>query len=44
MRLLSGKYAMMNLIPFNSVEDTLYQRPEWEQAAAMARQLHQRGI
>lgn len=43
-RLLSGKYAMMNLIPFNSVEDTPYQRPEWEQAAAMARQLHQRGI
>ena len=35
---------MMNLIPFNSVEDTPYQRPEWEQAAAMARQLHQRGI
>ena len=43
-RLLSGKYAMMNLIPFNSVEDTPYRRPEWEQAAAMARQLHQRGI
>ncbi len=43
-RLLTGKYALMNLIPFNSVEGTPYERPDWEHAAAMARQLHQRGI
>lgn len=43
-RLLKGKYAMMNMIPFNSVEDTPYRRPDWEHAASLARQLHQRGI
>lgn len=43
-RLLTGKYALMNLIPFNSVEGTAYRRPDWEHAAALARQLHQRGI
>ncbi|MGE5451930.1 MAG: RNA methyltransferase [Acidobacteriota bacterium] len=43
-RLLTGKYALMNLIPFNSVEGTPYQRPDWARAAAMARQLHQRGV
>ena len=43
-RLLSGKYALMNLIPYNTVPDLPYQRPSWERAAAMARTLHQRGI
>ena len=48
-RLLAGKYAVMNLIPYNSVEggagsgDT-FRRPSWERAAAMARRLHVRGI
>jgi 23S rRNA (adenine2503-C2)-methyltransferase len=43
-RLLGGKYALMNLIPYNTVPDLPYRRPAWEQAAAMARALHQRGV
>lgn len=43
-RLLQGKYAMMNFIPFNTVEGMGYQRPSWERAEAMARFLNQRGI
>ncbi|HSV70039.1 MAG TPA: RNA methyltransferase [Methylibium sp.] len=43
-RLLAGKYAVMNLIPYNAVPDLPYRRPAWEQAAAMARALHRRGI
>ena len=43
-RLLTGKYALMNLIPYNTVAALPYQRPLWEQAAQMARQLHRRGI
>jgi 23S rRNA (adenine2503-C2)-methyltransferase len=42
--LLSGKYALMNLIPFNSVPGMPWRRPSWERAAQMARQLHRRGI
>jgi 23S rRNA (adenine2503-C2)-methyltransferase len=43
-RLLTGKYALMNLIPYNTVADLPYRRPAWEQAAEMARRLHRRGI
>ena len=46
-RLLAGKYAVMNLIPYNSVEGVDgfdYRRPSWERAAEMARSLHRRGI
>ncbi len=43
-RLLTGKYAMMNFIPFNSVEGSGYRRPSWERAGAMARFLQSRGI
>jgi 23S rRNA (adenine2503-C2)-methyltransferase len=43
-RLLKGKYAIMNMIPYNSVEGLPYQRPSWERAAAIARSLHRRGI
>jgi 23S rRNA (adenine2503-C2)-methyltransferase len=43
-RLLTGKYAVMNLIPYNSNEGLGYHRPDWEQARAMLRSLHQRGI
>jgi 23S rRNA (adenine2503-C2)-methyltransferase len=43
-RLLHGKYALMNMIPYNAVDDLPYQRPSWERAALMARTLHQRGI
>jgi 23S rRNA (adenine2503-C2)-methyltransferase len=42
--LLKGKYAVMNFIPYNTVEGLDYRRPSWERAAAMARYLHQRGV
>jgi 23S rRNA (adenine2503-C2)-methyltransferase len=43
-RLLHGKYAILNLIPYNTVEGLPYRRPSWDAAAGMARRLHQRGI
>ena len=43
-RLLKGKYALMNMIPYNAVPDLPYARPSWERAAAIARTLHQRGV
>jgi 23S rRNA (adenine2503-C2)-methyltransferase len=43
-QLLHGKYALMNLIPYNAVPGMPWQRPSWERAAAMARTLHRRGI
>ena len=42
--LLSGKYAVMNLIPFNAGEGLPFRRPGSERARTMARHLHQRGI
>ncbi len=42
--LLQGKYALMNLIPFNAVPGMPWQRPSWERAAEMARTLHRRGV
>ena len=43
-RLLAGKYAMMNFIPYNANEGLGFQRPSWERASVMAGTLHQRGI
>jgi 23S rRNA (adenine2503-C2)-methyltransferase len=43
-RLLKGKYALMNMIPYNAVPDLPFARPSWEKAAAIARSLHQRGV
>jgi len=43
-RLLKGKYALMNMIPYNLVDGLPYQRPSWERAAQIARTLHERGI
>ena len=43
-RLIKGKYAVMNLIPFNSVAELDYRRPAWEKAAGLVRYLHQRGV
>jgi 23S rRNA (adenine2503-C2)-methyltransferase len=44
LRLLSGKYGVLNLIPFNAVEGARFRRPSWERAAYIARTLHRRGI
>jgi 23S rRNA (adenine2503-C2)-methyltransferase len=43
-RLLHGKYAVMNLIPYNAVEGTSFMRPPDPEAAAMASDLNRRGI
>ena len=43
-RLLTGKYAIMNLIPYHTVDALGFQRPDPEKAAALARGLHQRRI
>ena len=43
-RLLAGKYAVMNLIPWNSNEGFGYRRPDPEKIAAMAMALYRRGI
>jgi 23S rRNA (adenine2503-C2)-methyltransferase len=43
-RLLRGKYAVMNLIPFNAVEGTGHARPDASHAAAMATALNRRGV
>jgi 23S rRNA (adenine2503-C2)-methyltransferase len=43
-RLLAGKYAMMNFIPYNANEGLGFKRPSWQRASEMAGKLHQRGI
>ena len=43
-RLLAGRYAVMNLIPYNTVDGLAFQRPAWERAVAMAGALHRRGV
>ena len=42
--LLRGKYAMMNLIPYNAVDGLPFARPNAERATAIARSLNRRGI
>ena len=42
--LLAGKYAIMNMIPYNRVEGLAYGRPSNERAAAIAHALNQRGV
>jgi 23S rRNA (adenine2503-C2)-methyltransferase len=43
-RLLAGKYAVMNFIPYNEAEGLGYRRPSWERAMEMSRYLHRHGI
>ncbi|MBI3902907.1 MAG: RNA methyltransferase [Nitrosomonadales bacterium] len=43
-QLLSGKYAVMNFIPFNEVDGLAYRRPPHERTAFMVGTLKQRGI
>jgi 23S rRNA (adenine2503-C2)-methyltransferase len=42
--LLRGKYAIMNMIPYNRVDGLAFERPSWERAAEIARSLHRRGV
>ena len=43
-RLLKGKYAIMNMIPNNTVPGLEFRRPARDRAQALARALHQRGV
>lgn len=43
-RLLSGRYGVLNMIPFNTVDGTPYKRPSWERCQDIARTLLRRGI
>ena len=43
-RLLKGRYGVLNMIPYNSVPELPFRRPAWERAAEIARQLHRRGV
>jgi len=43
-QLMRGRYAMLNLIPYNPVEGLPWRRPAPERMAEMARWLHQRGV
>ncbi len=43
-RLLAGKYAMLNMIPYNSVPGLDFRRPSIERCAAIARTLLRRGV
>lgn len=43
-RLLKGKYAIMNLIPYNTVAELDFRRPSPARAAELGRWLHRRGV
>ncbi len=43
-RLLKGKYALLNMIPYNTIPDLAFRRPSWDKAHAIAAGLRQRGV
>jgi 23S rRNA (adenine2503-C2)-methyltransferase len=43
-RLLSGKFGVLNMIPYNTVDGLDFKRPSWERAAEIARHLHRQGV
>jgi 23S rRNA (adenine2503-C2)-methyltransferase len=40
--LLKGKYAVLNMIPYNTIPGLQFKRPSWERARAIARALHRK--
>ena len=42
--LLAGKYAVLNLIPYNAVDGLGFERPTADRALAIARSLQRRGV
>lgn len=44
LRLFKGKFAVLNLIPYNSLEADEYQRPDGERIVEIVRYLHSRGV
>ena len=43
-RLLRGKFAIMNLIPYNSLDDDPFERPDADRIRQMLRYLHGNGV
>ncbi len=43
-RLLKGRYAVLNMIPYNNVPDLPFRRPAMEKALALARELQAKGV
>jgi len=43
-RLLEGRYAVLNLIPYNAVLELPFRRPAAQRARAMAQELTSRGV
>ncbi|MEP7298925.1 MAG: RNA methyltransferase [Burkholderiales bacterium] len=43
-RLLRGKYALLNMIPYNTVDGLDFKRPSAARAETIARSLHERGV
>ena len=43
-RLLAGRHAVLNLIPYNAVDGLPWARPAAERSLAMAKELHRRGV
>jgi 23S rRNA (adenine2503-C2)-methyltransferase len=43
-RLLKGRYGLLNMIPFNSAPGLPFTRPSWERARAIAAELSARGV
>jgi 23S rRNA (adenine2503-C2)-methyltransferase len=43
-RLLAGKYAILNMIPYNTNEGLDFRRPSPERCVELARTLHARGV
>ena len=42
--LLKDKYAVLNMIPYNTIPDLHFKRPSMEKARAIAQELHRRGV
>ena len=43
-RLLGGRYGLLNMIPFNTAPGLPFSRPSWERARAIAAELSRRGV
>jgi 23S rRNA (adenine2503-C2)-methyltransferase len=43
-RLLKGRYGLLNMIPFNTAEGLPFKRPDWDRARAIAAELSARGV
>jgi 23S rRNA (adenine2503-C2)-methyltransferase len=42
--LLRGKYAVLNMIPYNTIPGLAFSRPSWEKSRAIAASLQARGV